>query len=109
MEKNIDLPNYDLMHDVTSRLSNNLNGQFEASVIEGLKRKGFEFENKLELKQFVKDHCRCEDNVGFQQRIYYVNDVPFFLHNYKCEMSLNPINEDKKTILSASYGYFAYL
>ena len=37
------------------RLSSELNKKLEDYFIEGLKRKGFEFET------FIKNNCRCED------------------------------------------------
>jgi hypothetical protein len=43
--ENIDLPNYDII----GRLHDDLNRQLEDSVIEGLKRKGFEFENSKKI------------------------------------------------------------
>ena len=59
--ENIDLPNYDIIDDVIGRLSSELNKKLEDYIIEGLKRKGFEFENRLELQTFIKNNCRCED------------------------------------------------
>jgi len=53
--ENIDLPNYDIIDDVIGRLSSELNKKLEDYIIEGLKRKGFEFET------FIKNNCRCED------------------------------------------------
>ena len=100
---------YDIMYSVISRLSYNMNSKLETFVIEGLKRKGFEFRNELELENFLKQRCRCEDNVNLKQRTYFVDDKPFFLHDYNIEMDLTPIIEDGKTTLKASYGSFAYL
>ena len=59
--ENIDLPNYDIIDDVIDRISSELNKKFEDYIIEGLKRKGFEFKNRLELETFIKNNCRCED------------------------------------------------
>ena len=46
---------------VIGRLSSELNKKLEDYIIEGLKRKGFEFKNRLELETFIKNNCRCED------------------------------------------------
>jgi hypothetical protein len=102
--ENIDLPNYDII----GRLHDDLNRQLEDSVIEGLKRKGFEFKHKLELETFVKERCRCEDNVDLKERVYYVDNIPFFLHNYKSEMT-NPITFDWDVKMCTNYGFYAYL
>lgn len=107
--ENIDLPNYDIIHDVIGRLHRDLNRQLEESVIEGLKRKGFEFKHPLELEKFVKERCRCEDNVYLKERVYYVDDIPFFLHNYKSEIITNPkITGDPYNVVG-ELGTFAYL
>ena len=92
--------NTDLQNDeIISRLSDGLNSKIETFVVEGLKRKGFEFNNKFELFNFLKQRCKCDDNVNLKQRIYFVDDKPFFLHDYNIEMDLTPIIEDGKTTL----------
>ena len=95
--------------DVISRLSYQLNKQLEDYMIEGLKRKGFEFEHSTELKNFINSNCRCEDSVDIKQRTYFVNDIPFFLHCYEFEMDLNTIQTDREFKISANYGRYAYL
>ncbi len=108
---NIDLPQDPqlLIADVIGRLSSQLNKKLEDYMIEGLKRKGFEFENRMELENFIKSNCRCEDIIDIKQRTYFVNDIPFFLHCYEIEMDLNPIQTDMEFKMSANYGSYAYL
>ena len=57
---NFDLPQDPplLIDSVIGRLSSQLNKQLEDYTIEGLKRKGFEFENRMELENFIKSNCR---------------------------------------------------
>jgi len=88
-----------------SDIYNKLNKKLEDLIIEGLKRKGFKFENRHELEQFIKSNCRCEDRMDIKQRTYFVNDIPFFLHLYE----INPIKTDSDITMSANYGYYAYL
>ena len=107
--KNMELPNYDIIHDVIGRISNDLNKQLEDSVVEGLKRKGFEFKHKIELEAFVKERCRCEDNVDLKERVYYVDDIPFFLHNYKSEIITDPSIKGDTYKVVGELGTFAYL
>lgn len=65
-----------------------LNQTLEGLLIEGLKRKGLEFNhNSFELIDFIKKNCRVEDAIHLQQRTYFVNDIPFFQHNYKAAYS----------------------
>lgn len=108
MWKDTDSNKQSLIHDVTSRLFSDLQKQLEDCIIEGLKRKGFEFENKTDLENFIKTRCECKDNIQFKERIYYADNIPFFLHKY--EMIYEPITEDNNGIkMSANYGSFAYL
>ena len=99
----------DIMVDYINKISSQLNKQLEDCIIEGLKRKGFEFKNRMELENFIKSNCRCEDRIGLKKRTYYVNDIPFFLHYYELEMDLNPITTDREVKMSANYGSYTYL
>ena len=109
--RNFDLPQDPqlLIADVIGKLSSQLNQQLEDYMIEGLKRKGFEFENRIELENFIKSNCRCEDRTDIKQRTYFVNDTPFFLHCYEIEMNLTPITTDREVKMSANCGSYAYL
>ncbi len=109
MKKEHTPPNYETIHDIASRVYNDLNKKLEDYVIEGLKRKGFEFNNKIELESFVKEYCRCEDRPHIKERIYFVNNEPFFLHNYKSEPLQTPLITDGEFKLTASLGTYAYL
>lgn len=71
------------LSDIIKMATADLNKQFEDAVTEGLRRKGFKFETRVELEDFVKQHCCSADDVRLKQTTYYVNDIPFFLHNYK--------------------------
>ena len=83
--------------------------QLENLVIEGLKRKGFLFKNKMELEKFIVSNCRCEDNVNLKKRTYFVNDFPFFLHFYGVQIDSNPVYANGITTISANYGNYAFL
>lgn len=107
---NMFLPHsFDMANEISNNIHNDLMNQFDDAIIEGLKRKGFEFKNKLKLETFVKERCRCEDNIYLKERTYYVDDIPFFLHNYKFDFNIETIHEDRKTTMSANSGSFAYL
>jgi len=107
--ENMDLPNYDIIHGVIGRLFADINRKLEDYVIEGLKRKGFEFKHKLELEQFVTERCRCENNIDLKEKVYYVDNIPFFLHNYKSELLHMPLITDREFKLTANLGTYAYL
>lgn len=103
------LPDYDVVNNIISMVYNDLNSQLETAVINGLKLKGFEFNTRYELEKFVKNHCRCEDNINLEERIYYVNEKPFLKRFYKTEIGNISRLGDRETILSANLGYFIYL
>ena len=107
--RNFDLPQDQQLLIVIGKISYQLNQQLEDLWIEGLKRKGFEFENRIELENFIKSNCRCEDRTDIKQRTYFVNDIPFFLHCYETEMNLIPIITDREVKMSANCGSYAYL
>ena len=98
-----------LIADVIGSISSQLNKKLEDYMIEGLKRKGFDFENRFELEKFIKSNCRCEDRTDIKQRTYFVNGIPFFLHCYEIEMVSNPFANDREFKMSANYGSYAYL
>lgn len=96
--------------EAINTLSAQVNNNLEDLFIEGLKRKGFEFGNRMELENFIKHNCRCEDRFNLKQRTYFVNDIPFFLHCYEIEINPYPIMNDMGEFkMSANYGYFTYL
>ena len=96
--------------NMTSLIIDRLKTEIENLFIEGLKRKGFEFENRIELENFIKSNCRCEDITDIKQRTYFVNNIPFFLHCYEINMNLTPTFNDKGEIkLSYNYGSYSFL
>jgi DNA-binding winged helix-turn-helix (wHTH) protein len=98
-----------MIHDVVSNLSNDLNKKLDDYVIEGLKRKGFKFKNKVELEAFVKERCSCKDNIDIKEKVYYVDNIPFFLHNYQIETLQMPLTTDNEYKITANLGSYVYL
>lgn len=91
-----------LISDVSSKLSNTIDDLFK----EGLKRKGFEFKNDYELKDFIIKNCKGikKDN----EITYYVNNIPFFFYVYpSCDFS--NIFKDGKYTAEFNGGRYAYL
>lgn len=105
----INVPEFNYIHDLVNEFHSELNSQLENYFIEGLKRKGFEFKNKLELEAFVKERCRCEDHIDRKEKIYYVDNKPFFLHNYKIGPLQMPSTADREYKITANLGAYAYL
>lgn len=107
--ESMDLSNYDIINDIIGSLSSDLNKKLDDYFIEGLKRKGFEFNRKIELEQFIKERCKCEDNTDLKEKVYYVDNIPFFLHNYKIEPLPIPLITDREYKINANLGTYAYL
>lgn len=106
---NVGLPSYDINNEIIKGVADRLMAKFDTFIIEGLKRKGFDFDDKKELEKFLKEHCTCEDNTDIKEKIYRVNDIPFLLHNYNNEWNLTQNINDDKTKFTVSYGHYAYL
>lgn len=77
-------------------------------IIEGLKRKGFEFENRFELENFLKTSCRIAYQPGIKQRTYFANDIAFLVHCYESEIS-KPFIEDGILKITGSLGSYHFL
>jgi hypothetical protein len=75
-------------------------------MIEGLKLKGFTFENQTDLIEFIKNRVVCHDRPHAQEKTYLVDNIPFFLHKYGiyfCEM----VSDNGK--FTANYGEYKFL
>lgn len=106
---NIEPPNLDgFLYELIKKISNDLVDKLDDYLIEGLKRKGFEFEDRGELEKFIKNRCKCIDLVDFKYCVYYVDDMPFFIHYYDKNIFSTGIN-DNRNILTADYGHYAYV
>lgn len=89
-------------------LVSSLNSKIENIFIEGLKRKNYAFLSRRELIPFIEKHCRCEDNIVHQEKVYYVNDIPFLIHQYKYE--IGPVLEVNRVVtFSASAGSYSFV
>lgn len=95
---------WESMRSITSEI----NERLEQFFIEGLKRKGFEFDNRNELVEFIKSNCRCEDKLDLKERMYFVNGIPFLLHHYETKTEY-PITENMCTKINVSFGYIDFI
>jgi hypothetical protein len=75
-------------------------------MIEGLKLKGFEFNNKTELIQFISSRVTCHDKQDIQEKTYLVDNIPFFLHKYNINFC-DTINDNNT--FTANYGEYKFL
>lgn len=94
------------LDSLTEYIITTFNNNFEKCVIEGLKRKGFEFKNRFELVSFIKTNCRCVDIVHLKQKTFFVNDIPFLLYCYKSDTDFTLTDTER---IYASFTSFFYL
>jgi len=92
-----------------SKLLDKVNKQLNEKLTEGLKKKGFDFDNESALHEFVKNHCRCENNVDLKQRTYYVGEVPFLVNNYDTSSPFTFEEHNKKVNVKTNFGTYEYL
>ncbi len=78
-------------------------------LIEGLKRKGFEFKSIPELVEFISNNCKCADDLQLKQKTYYVKDIPFLLHFYGTKPEFNTFHENDKINISVNMGQIAFI
>lgn len=98
---------FNIQDEIIKKMSSDLNRQIENYFIEGLKRKGFDFENRADLEKFAIAKCRCEDRQDLKERTYFVNNIPFLLHCYGSDFSqIEALGEFK---VHFSYGKIAFL
>lgn len=101
--------NNNTINDLINKVQDELINKLDDYIIEALRRKGFEFKHPLELEAFVKERCRCEDNIDLKEKVYYVDNIPFFLHNYEIEPFKIPSITDRECKVTANLGTYAYL
>jgi hypothetical protein len=106
MQNKLERPVFNMMEEITKKVVVDLNFQFDNMIIEGLKRKGFEFLNKFQCEDFIRKRCKiCEDEKS-KERVFYVDDTPFLveINSYKL-----PLVEEKdgnfKVTASEIYKY----
>jgi len=96
---------YSLMKEV-SKTGNN---ELEEVFIEALERKGFYFNTRAELMFFLKEHVTCVDYKDTKQRVYKIDNNPFFLHFYETSFNLSNGVMGELTTVSFSKGSYKFL
>lgn len=98
----------DFLNEISNKMANDLANKFDEIFEEGLRLKGFEFNNKFQLYDFVKHNCSClEDSENFN-RTFTVNGMPFLFHSYR--QNVTPVIEiNGEFSISADFGYYKYL
>ena len=100
---------FDLLHAQVIKLNEMLVDKVDSYFIVGLRRKGFEFDNQAELEKFIKERCRCEDYQHKKMRKYFVDDIPFLMHDYNVDFNITRDISDEGHTFSASMGSMYYV
>lgn len=102
------MENESIMSKAVDMISMGLQSKLEDIFIEGLKLKGFEFNGKFELENFVKLRVTKTVNSDKKECIYLIDGIPFLSHNY--EIKYEPIIEYKGVFtMSANWGSYSFL
>lgn len=97
-----------IQEEITKQLVSKLHQEFENTFKEGLKLKGFEFDSKIDFENFISKNCRCEDYQAEKRRVYFVNEIPFFVHYY--EPVFEPFQfENNSVTLKANQGTYKFV
>lgn len=97
------------IEELNKAITENLANKFDEIFIEALKRKGFEFDSKQKLFDFIKENIVCIDNSIIEQKTYKVKNIPFFIHNYKADFDLSKLHRDKESTITATYGTYEFI
>ena len=98
-----------MIDSIIKKLEQEIARKLNEMLIEGLKRKGFEFDNNDSLENFLKLNCRAEHRTDIKENTYFVNNIPFLLHCYEIKVDAAPIEIDREIKMSDNYGRYAFL
>ena len=89
------------------KMLSELNNQIDSVIIEGLKRKGFEFLTQNELEEFIKSNCSIEDDPVSMKKRYTVKGEVFLTHQYKAEIEFPSVGNNMT--VKANLGTYSFI
>lgn len=101
-------PKLDYPSEIMEQIIQSFSKKIDEIVIDGLKLKGYYFDNKIELEAFIKENCSAFKSGN--ETTYFVKGKPFLIHIFKDEV--DPIAYDQitgETTIKANYGEYKYL
>jgi ribosomal protein L1 len=104
MENNIK----DIMEKAVQKISLDLERKLEELVFAALEAKGFKFDNTVDLITFLGERCKIIDHVQAKEKVYYVDQIPFFLHRYEVMPELSNL-EGGSVKMIANFGSYTNL
>jgi len=114
LDENLKLPplynsEFDSFPSIHSQIAEKMQKSFEDVFIEGLKRKGYLFDNKFELEEFVKEKCTVEIRDDINEKTYTVDGVPFLVHKEEINVVPNFIDDERGMTVICDYGQYKFL
>lgn len=70
------------LQEINNKIVNELQSKLEDIIVEGLKLKGYEFEDKKSLFDFVSKNCTVINQSHLNINTYVVKDIPFLHYDY---------------------------
>ena len=93
------------IQEINNKIVNELQSKLEYIIVEGLKLKGYEFEDEKSLFDFVSENCYInEPNLSVS--IYLVKGIPFL--EYYCGFNIKKLDDDSSTF-KAEGGKYRFL
>ena len=105
-----DLDNMDLINQqdvLIDMIIQDHNRKLDEIAKEGLRLKGFEFNNDSDLIEFISKRCSCIDYSQKKRKVYYIDGDPFLVHDYEPNYQHEWIDGVFK--MKASGGKYSFL
>lgn len=101
--------NQSVVDDAIIHLRKDIENKLNDLFIKGLERKGFIFNNKKEIEDFIKKRCVCVMSYQTNEKTYLVDNIPFLLYiedNNLVKVN-NTIERDYR--LTIDHGFYSFL
>lgn len=95
---------------IVSDITNKLSHQLDDVIIQGLALKGYKFDDKIKLMDFIKENCKVCDEKQNQRKIYLVKNIPFLMNDYSTkEDILWKFQTNKDITVECVFGKFYFV
>lgn len=96
----------EFQNSMIQKFSNKISEKIDEIILEGLKLKGFEFEHKIELIDFIKTNCNCIILEGEEEsKYFFVNNDPFLILQFNNDLSNLTFDEKLNFSYDLKYNF----
>lgn len=95
----------DLRYELIGSMVEKSANRIDEILIEALKVKGFEFEDKSSLENFLKTKCKSISNVEEKTITLYVDETPFLMYDFNPIIEPVDMENNSITFRSTFAGY----